>query len=196
MSKDTETAKLIENSENEFIKNAIGYSICILQYIILDEDETPKPVEEAGYHLHFLYSYDKENDILDILCLDTLDNLSIVDYEKNNKTDKERKTARVETIGYIFDIFVTRSVNVYNNKMTINQLLDLEASSKMWSAYKTIKKEGYKSGLMKFKNDKSLTIKPTKKPLVYRRADTREEIKAEMEQEYYDEERVPKALAG
>ena len=88
----------MDNLDKIFLENVSGFAVASLEYY-----KNEKFIKEASYHFHFLYSYSRENDMLDILCLDTKEVECISNYSHKNKVDQE--ISRKNSLENIISIF-------------------------------------------------------------------------------------------
>jgi hypothetical protein len=162
-------------AEKDFIKNITGFSVVSLNYYLNE-----KLIKKASYHLHFLYSYNKEIDMLDVLCLDTNETACIEKYSKQENPEDLRKNSLEE----IISIFVKRSLIAGQGKITKNCLLD-KVDKKYWDSFNNIKENTYYDGIKQFFEQKEFEDNK-KNNEVFRLQDRTTNIEALLETEYID----------
>lgn len=174
---------LINSTDDEFIKNVCGYSVVFINYLYLENGQRKK-IDDASYHLHFLYSYNSSADSLDINCLDLNEPECILRYSKMTKDEQEK--ARKEKLENIIYLFIEQSKNLaLKNENKIKNYIFQKVPDIYWDTFNNFKKQKYAEGIMQFYGIKSNNVRKNKTILSLRYNEN--EIKAGLEIEILNE---------
>lgn len=163
--------------KNHFLDNVLGFSVVSLEYYVNDI-----LITDAVNHLHFLYSYDINIDVLNIFCLDTQETECISKYSSYSKDELEE--LRHIALENIVSIFVDRNIEFVNGNISKNELID-RAEQEYWDKFTDIKDNTYCNAIKQFfdgekKKEKEKYIE------IYKQADRSKNISGLLEIEYIE----------
>lgn len=137
---------------NDYIKdisdNAVGYGVSFLRAYLKEDLFSP----EHSYHLHYLFSYDKNNDHLNVICLDNLSNIVISDYQKTAAKEDAVDNA-------MFEISKDFVENIYLGIKTNSLLREnafCRADQRLWDKFNDIKETLFIDSMKDFSPSKSI----------------------------------------
>lgn len=136
-------------AEQIFLDNVVGYAVIIMKYFF-EQDNKKFAIEEATTHLHFLYSYYKNHNILDVVCLDTSDAVSINNYEIKDTEYNRYNTLRRAALREITNNYLSRVLESNKDNELYNKAKGCYVNSKLWDKFREIRDECVSWGIKKF----------------------------------------------
>ena len=120
-------SEYIEDLKN----NVAGYGVSFLRAYIDNKSFSPA----HSYHLHYLFTYAKDTDRLNVICLDNLSNIVISNYLKTENKDKFVDDAMFEiSKDFIENIYTGLKTNSLNKDSIF-----CRADQPLWDKFNEIK---------------------------------------------------------